>query len=166
MVDTLSNKFAALATALANRIEENHTGLSASSAATLLTLMAKEAMSTTELARIVDRSQPATARLVDKLVSEGFINRQEKRGREIDLKLTTAGRRRATKLQKQRLQISASLLERLSPAERGVFDRMIDKLLENLAKTRAEARHICRFCDHGPCTGPACPVGRSIQETN
>jgi len=29
---------------------------------------------------------------------------------------------------------------------------------------RAYARHICRFCDHGICDGPRCPVGSAATE--
>ena len=80
-------------------------------------------------------------------------------GRESRLALTPAGQALARSIQDRRLSGIAALTGGLSDAERQTLDHLLDRLLAAPVTDRAYARHVCRFCDHGLCDGPDCPVG-------
>ncbi|MBX3620906.1 MAG: winged helix-turn-helix transcriptional regulator [Rhizobacter sp.] len=133
---------------------------SASSAAILLWLSHWSPVGVVELGRVVGLSQPACSRAIDKLAAAGLLRKTPgDDSREWRLVLSAAGRREADRLQQRRLAACAGLLDALSPAERVTMDALLDKLLAAPVTDRAYARHVCRFCDHGVCDGPLCPVG-------
>ncbi|SMF02045.1 DNA-binding transcriptional regulator, MarR family [Tistlia consotensis] len=163
--DLTANLLGALATALSDRSQQGFEPLSPSSAAALLTLRHHGPLATTALAAILNLSQPAATRLLDRLEAEGLVARKaEAAGRSVPLALTAAGRRRAERLQAARLAASRRALEALSTAERGTLHKLLAKALGGLTEDRSQARHLCRFCDHGLCDGPACPVGSAAGE--
>jgi DNA-binding MarR family transcriptional regulator len=161
MHDTLlANKLGALWTTIGQAVEAGFGSLSPSSAAALITLRHRQKLTATELGRILDLTQPASARLVAKLEAEGHVARQKPAsGKEIGLRLTPKGRRLAEDLQRQRLAACDRLLAALTPADRRLLDRLLSALLAAPVTNRAYARHVCRFCDHGVCDGPDCPIG-------
>lgn len=136
--------------------------VSPSGAAALLTLLHRAPLTTTELARIVGVSQPAGVRLLDGLVAKGLVMRRRSGGREVPLELTPEGRDRASRLQAGRLARLNDALSVLSAEEREAFGSMAARMLAADRRTRAEARHLCRYCAHDICRGAACPVGSTV----
>jgi len=156
----LANKLGALWTTIGQAVEAGFGSLSPSSAAAVLTLRHRQTISATALGRILGLSQPASARLVGKLVMDGHVARQERAsGKEIGLRLTPKGRRLAEDLQRRRLAACERLLAALAPPDRRTLDRLLSALLAAPVTDRGYARHVCRFCDHGVCDGPDCPIG-------
>jgi hypothetical protein len=43
-----------------------------------------------------------------------------------------------------------------------VMGRVLERVLQQKPRSRTEARHACRLCDHGVCRGVACPIGESV----
>jgi len=157
-IDLLSNHLAALASGLSDRMAAA-SSLSESADAALLTLRHFAPLPVTELARILGLSQPAATRLVAGLRRDGLVAETDSNTRLRPLSLTIAGRERATALQRARAAEIADLLALLPPADQQALDRIIRRLLVPLTESPAQARHLCRFCDHGLCRGDACPVG-------
>jgi DNA-binding MarR family transcriptional regulator len=153
----VANLLAALAIALADRLRDPH--LSPSAAAALLTVAQWEPMGMQELAGVIGLSQSAAVRLIDELQQAGLVRRLDKKGRAVPLALTPAGHRRAAGLQARRLAMAERALAGLKRDERGLLEVHLRTLLAALTDSRATARHICRYCDHGACRNGGCPVG-------
>lgn len=164
MNETRANRLAALATALTDRLESGFDPLSRSASGALLTLAHWEPLSGTELARILRVSQPTGARVLQGLVRQGLVERGERAGRDVVLRLTDRGRERARSLQAARLSAIERLLLALSDEERGVLDGLVARLLSAVTESRADARHMCRFCAHDRCVGEDCPPGLRATE--
>jgi len=133
--------------------------LSSSAGAMLMWLHHWAPVGVVELGRVVGLSQPACTRALDKLVDQGLVERSTLSGKEVRLTLTRSGHARARQLQRRRLAACAVLLGALSADEQAQFASLADKLLQAPVADRAYARHVCRFCDHAVCDGPACPIG-------
>jgi DNA-binding MarR family transcriptional regulator len=159
-----ANRLAALATALADRLESGFDPLSKSASGTLLTLAHWEPLSGTELARILRVSQPTVARVIQGLVRQGLVERGERVGRDVVLRLTDRGRERARALQAARLSAMEALLLTLDEGERAVLDGLVARLLSAATESRSDARHMCRFCAHDRCVGKDCPPGLRATE--
>ncbi|HSW04790.1 MarR family winged helix-turn-helix transcriptional regulator [Aquabacterium sp.] len=138
--------------------------LSAASAALLQWLHHWAPMGVVELARIAGLSQPACTRAVDRLVQQGLLRRLPASGKEVPLALTPKGSAAARRMQAQRLHACDQLLAPLSAAERESLLALVHKLVQAPVSGRAYARHVCRYCDHVSCDGPACPVGCRASE--
>ena len=78
------------------------------------------------------------------------------------LTLTPKGRRQARRLSERRAARAAARLDVLTLEERRALDRLVTKLLHGAVEQRADARHLCRFCDHALCRGAGCPVGSGV----
>lgn len=158
----LGNKLAVLSTILAERMEKGFGGLSSSSAAVILTLGHHAPMTATKLAAIVGVTQSACTRLIDKLAVDGLIDKQPKKdGREVKFVLSAQGQGVQQQLQAARLSTACDLLDILNPVEQRHLDRILSLLLAASVTDRTQARHLCRFCDHGICDGEACVVGKA-----
>jgi DNA-binding MarR family transcriptional regulator len=156
----LSNKVAALATAISDRTDAAFgPDRSRSAAAALLTLAYWGPLTATELARIIGVSQPTLVRVAGGLIRDALVARRHKEGRAVALELTGRGRSEAKRLQRQRLGRVSKLLCSLSASDLQLLDALVDSLLEVITDGRATARRTCRFCAHDICDGPMCPVG-------
>jgi DNA-binding MarR family transcriptional regulator len=161
----LANKLAVAVTALAERINEACAPLAPSAAATLLWLRHWSPRTATEMAPILGLTQPTAQRIVDGLLRDGLAVRTKGiRGRAAPVQLTAKGRKLAETLQARRLAAFAEALAPLRASDRQALDRLLDAMLRPMVDGRAYARHICRFCDHGICDGPRCPVGSAATE--
>jgi len=155
----LANKLAVAVTALAERIEQACEPLAPSAAATLLWLRHRAPRTATEMAPILGLTQPTAQRIVDGLLRDGLAVRAPgARGRAAPVRLTAKGRKQAETLQARRLQAFAQVLAPLGAEDRQSLDRLLDAVLRPMVDGRPYARHICRFCDHGICNAPLCPV--------
>jgi DNA-binding MarR family transcriptional regulator len=132
---------------------------SPASAAMLLWLQHWAPAGVVELAKVVGLSQPACTRALDRLVAQGWVEREALSGKAVRLTLSRRGQAQARELQRRRLAACGALLQALSPAEQAQFAVLVNKLLQAPVADRAYARHVCRFCDHAVCDGPLCPVG-------
>lgn len=154
-----ANHLGAFWALLDRRLDAVLDGLSRSTGAALLTLRYRGPLTTTGLARIIGLSQPACARLVDKLVADGLVAKfPRKTGKEVDLWLSRAGRRVADDLQERRLAAQEDLLAGLQPAERTAFTGLVAKLLGAHGADNGGRDGLCRFCDHDLCHGTLCPL--------
>lgn len=155
----VANHLAALGLLLQDRMTEGFEAMSAPGAAALLSLHFRGELTVTALARILGTSQPAATRLLDGLARAGLIERGERAGRTVAVRLTAAGTARAAALNAARLTAAEALLAPLGAAERAALARLLAKLLAEATHSRGEAHTTCRLCDHALCDGPACPVG-------
>ncbi len=117
-----------------------------------------------ELGEVLGLTGSGAVRLVDRLERAGLVVRQARRGRSVTVRLSVRGRRVAEDLQRRRLAVIDGLLSSLTADERRQLAGMLEKVLHNAGLGGAQARRVCRFCDHLRCDGEACPVGRSLRE--
>ena len=113
-----------------------------------------------DLAGVVGLSQPATVRLVDRLVEQGLLRREAGRDRRtVALVLTEAGSRAAAAVLSARAEALEPLLVELSPRERATLEHLLGQVAAGLAEDRPGAVRACRLCDREACTsGPGCPL--------
>ena len=160
----LASKLGAVGVLLSDLGERVAGGLSPSAAALLLTLRFRSALTATELADIAGIAQPTAVRVLDGLIRRGLVVRQQRRGRQAPLRLSTLGRKRAREFLSARLRALADLLSAFSDDERAELAALVDKLLSAATTSRAFARTTCRLCDHDACDGPRCPIGSRATE--
>lgn len=157
----IANHLGALAVRLADGMAAT-SPLSDSSRALISTLHYWGPMSATELAGIAGLSQPAATRALDRLRREGSVDWPDS-GRTRPVSLTAAGRDRARDLMGRRDAFLQKSLAALTGEERAVLSPLLERMLAGLTGSEGEARHMCRFCDHVLCDGPACPVGECVR---
>jgi DNA-binding MarR family transcriptional regulator len=135
-------------------------GVGEAEAGALVHLQAWPGCSVGDLAGVVDRSQPATVRLVDRLVDRGLIERRPGADRRtIALVLTHAGSRAADAILAARASALSGLLGGLSSGERTVLEQLLEDVVAGITDDRPTAFHACRLCDRGACcSGPGCPL--------
>ncbi|MEM1155740.1 MAG: MarR family transcriptional regulator [Pseudomonadota bacterium] len=110
-----------------------------------------------KLKRVLGLSHPGTVRLVDRLVSDGLVERRKGRDkREIALYLTDAGRDSREDLLAGRLASIRSLLTPLDTKEQESLDAILRKLLVAMHPNDMERRRLCRLCDDRVCKN--CPI--------
>ncbi len=105
-------------------------------------------------------SSSGVVRTVDRLIEAGLAERHGGLGdgREVLIHPTRRGARAAERVLAARAGAIERLLESLTASEREQFLDLLEKLLVGLASDRAQARHICRLCDHPACERTWCPV--------
>jgi DNA-binding MarR family transcriptional regulator len=135
-------------------------GLEEVEASALVHLQAWPGGSIGELAAVVGRSQPATVRLVDRLVAAELVRREPGPDRRtVALVLTEAGARAANTVLLARAEALAPLLDGLSHRDRATLERLLAQITAGLTEDRPEAVHVCRLCDRGACRAAVgCPL--------
>lgn len=135
-------------------------GLGETEAAALVHVQAWPGGSVGDLGGVVGLSQPATVRLVDRLVGKGLLRREVGRDRRtLSLVLTDEGARTADAVLLARAEALAPLLAGLSPRERDTLEGLLGQVAAGLADDRPGALRVCRLCDRDACTsGPGCPL--------
>jgi DNA-binding MarR family transcriptional regulator len=118
-----------------------------------------------DLAGVVGLSQPATVRLVDRLVEQGLLRRKTGPDRRtVALVLTVSGSRAADAVLVARAEALAPVLADLTPRERAALERVLGRVAAGLAEDRPGAVRLCRLCDREACTsGPGCPLEHTTQ---
>jgi DNA-binding MarR family transcriptional regulator len=113
-----------------------------------------------DLADVVGLSQPATVRMVDRLVEQGLLSREAGRDRRtVALVPTEAGSRAADAVLEARAEALAPLLRDLSGRERATLACLLGRVAAGLAHDRRGAVRVCRLCDRDVCySGPGCPL--------
>ncbi len=135
-------------------------GFSDAESSALVHVQAWPGGSVGDLAGVVGRSQPATVRLVDRLVEQGLVRREAGGDRRtLALVLTDAGSRAADAVLAARAAVLAPMLADLSPSERTTLEGVLGRLVAGLADSRSGAVRLCRLCDREVCASrPGCPL--------
>ena len=156
-----ANLLGALVLTLSDRIRyatEGVLGLAGEAAAALLTIAQQPGGTVEDLRVAVGRSQPATVRIVDRLVELGLVERRPSgRGPAVALHATAAGAGRARELLAARRQALDELVPDLSDEEVETLTRVVERALRRAAQLPAGVT-VCRLCDKGRCRRIDCPV--------
>jgi DNA-binding MarR family transcriptional regulator len=139
--------------------------LSEPEAGALVHLQAWPGASVGDLAGIIGRSQPATVRLVDRLVEQGLLRREAGADRRtVALALTEAGLSAADAVLAARAAALAPLLAELSPSDRTTLERLLGRVVGELAQDRPSILRTCRLCARDACaSGPGCPLEHTTE---
>ena len=128
-------------------------------AASALALLAhKPGLSIAMLAVGVGLSHAGTVRLVDRLATEGLIERREHStdGRTRSLYLTAAGKISSDEVLASRDQVIAEGLSILSSDELKILCDIAERGLRNRLEDLEHSYRICRLCCYEGCTN--CPI--------
>ncbi len=141
---------------------EGVSGLTASSAAALVTISNAPEQRIDFLHRTLGRSQSATTRLVAKLEAQGLVIRAEADdARAVALVLSAEGESLVRKLLASRHDALASFLDFLSAAEQIELDGLLAKMLACAVVDEQHAYQICRLCSADDCD--ACPMDDALE---
>jgi MarR family transcriptional regulator, negative regulator of the multidrug operon emrRAB len=131
--------------------------------AALVTIAAHPDRSVEELREPLGLSQPGAARLVQRLVDAGWVQRGGPGGRGGHrLRVTDAGRRVVDDFTARRRAALLDLLEPLSEAEQAQLAAMLERMLAARTEHTTGAKRLCRLCERRVCA--RCPVARAASE--
>jgi len=134
-------------------------------AASALALLAhKPGLSIRMLAVGVGLSHAGTVRLVDRLVSEGLIERRGHAtdGRTRSLYLTPTGETASDGVLAARDQVIAEGLSILNPTEMKVLSDIAERVLRARLESLDQSYRICRLCCYEGCTN--CPIDDELHQ--
>jgi DNA-binding MarR family transcriptional regulator len=164
----LLNLIGALATGVCDELRdvlEAEVGIAGAASAALLAIDTWPDRSIHFLTDVLDLTHSGTVRVVDGLVTTGLIRRDPGSDRRMrSLHLTPSGQERVARLREARRRVLDGLLADVTPSERRTLLRIVQRSLRARSRTRADARHACRLCDHSVCRDEACPIGSSVHE--
>ncbi|MET7771913.1 MarR family transcriptional regulator [Nocardia sp. NPDC005366] len=131
--------------------------------------------SVTQLSSVLGLTHSGTVRLVDRLATEGLVERVGAQdGRAVSVVLTQHGRRTAERILRTREESLATALSALSPNEIDNLAAALDTMLTTVTLARAEERStrinrrpqpwLCRLCDFAACgrSEGDCPVANVV----
>lgn len=125
------------------------------------------------LSQVMGLSHAGTVRLVDRLADSGYVERRPGTdSRSITVTLTTAGRRRARRIRKQRHDAVTGALVGLTADQREQLTAACEVLIDTLTRQRLDQRAhgrppmngaLCRMCDFAACGRPTglCPAANA-----
>ncbi len=162
-----NNLLGALSLALTDRVSaalETTLGVGANAGPALLSIGTRPGESIDQLSHVLGLTHSATVRIVDRLTQRGWVRRDRggNDGRTASLTLTSTGRAVFRRLLKARNTAVNQVTGVLGDRENETLRKLLAKMLASLPGDRAEARHICRTCEHGVCVGARCPVGSAV----
>ncbi len=166
-----NNLLGALSLALTDRVAaalEATLGIGGNAGVALLSIGARPGESIDQLSQVLGLTHSATVRVVDRLEQPGWVRRDRggggggRDGRTAALTLTATGRSAFRRLIKARKTALSQVTGVLADRENKTLRRLLTKMLASLPDDRAEARHMCRMCEHSVCVGARCPVGSSV----
>ncbi len=165
MMDRTANLLGVVGLAVADRIEDtardvlNHAG---ETPAALVVIGYGCGPSNDQLRRILGLSHPGTVRLLDRLVSDGLVERRKGQDkRAVALYLTERGTALREELLKGRLAAIRPLLTPLTDVERETLATLLGKMLSSMETTATDRRTLCRLCDNRVCIN--CPIPADVQ---
>lgn len=164
-----ANLLGALALAVTDHVTEaleSDLAEGGNASAAILSIGTRPGESIESLAKVLGLSHSATVRTVDRLERRGWVGRAPSGidTRATALSLTRSGRAKAKKLIRERDRILTGVTSHLTTGELTTLTGLLTKMLSQLPATRADARHLCRLCNHGPCHDIHCPVGTSVPD--
>jgi DNA-binding MarR family transcriptional regulator len=142
-----------------NAIVEANAGYGGEAPAALVTLGAQPGLSINKLRQILNLSHPGTVRLVDRLESQGWVERRAGTdGRTLALFLTDMGSEQRNVILAERRQQLQLAVSSLTAKERQQLTRLLEKMLVAMTTSALQASVICRLCEEEVCPGDRCPV--------
>ncbi len=162
-----NNLLGALSLALTDRVAaalEATLGIGGNAGPALLSIATRPGESIDQLSRVLGLTHSATVRMVDRLEQRGWVRRDRggSDGRTASLTLTSTGRATFRRLLKARNTALNQVTDVLEHPDNETLQKLLAKMLASLPRNRADARHICRMCEHGVCLGARCPVGNAV----
>jgi MarR family transcriptional repressor of emrRAB len=146
---------------------EASVGRGGAHAAALVHLDAHPGGSAQALADVLGISQPAAAKLVDRLSADGLVERRAGPDRRTGaLVPTAAGRQAARTILAERATELNTVLSVLEAPEREQLRPLLEKLVAGLADDRPGALTACRLCDRDSCCGARgadCPLQHTVR---
>lgn len=156
----IANLLGALSLAVMDRMEASAReiiGRGGETPAALVVVGYGPGMTNDKLRRILGLSHSGTVRLVDRLVSDGLVERRPGMdGREIALHLTAEGAATRRDLMAARISAVDSLVNVLSPSEGQQLGQLLREVLARQGASESDRFTICRLCDDSVCTN--CPL--------
>lgn len=114
-------------------------------------------------------SQPGCARLADRLVERGLVQRRRATSdrRIVELHLTAAGRAKVEGIRRTRERVLRARLDVLTDRQAAQAERILALLAATLVPPLPEgsdvANRVCRMCDADACGHPdRCPVTQAL----
>jgi len=162
--ERIANLLGATALAVMDRVYRDLAalGFSEAEAATLATLHANPGLRIRDLAEVLRRSHPGTARLVARLHDRGLVKKAKGRDRrEETLHLTKSGKRAVAGIFAERQRLLTSMLESVPEELRSHLRASLEALLTATAHSDLETYRICRLCNESDCNLDTCPVERN-----
>jgi DNA-binding MarR family transcriptional regulator len=164
VADRLAQLLGVLSLGAGDRVRsrvEASLGRAGAHAAALVHLDAYPGDSVQALANVLNVSQPAAVKVVNRLADAGQLERRpgpDRRTRA--LHLTANGRAAAARVLADRASQLEHVLGTLDREERKRLEPLLEKLVAALADDRAGALTVCRMCDRSTCCGAAggCPL--------
>ncbi|MBV7481484.1 MarR family winged helix-turn-helix transcriptional regulator [Bordetella sp. BOR01] len=167
--DRLANLLAAASLAVHGKVSDavgRAVGGGASVPAALVTLASEPGVGITELGMRIGMSQPAAARLVASMVSQGLVERRSgPDGRSQSLVPTRRGIERASTALAMRNDLVRRLLVPLDEDEQAMLTRALEKILFQVTGSDTRPFFHCRLCDRQACIacGQKCPVSAAAR---
>ncbi|MEM9459385.1 MAG: MarR family transcriptional regulator [Myxococcota bacterium] len=160
MIDRTANLLGVVGLAVAGRIADTARDIlrhGGETPAALVVIGYAFGPSNDQLRHILGLSHPGTVRLVDRLVTDGLVERRKGRDkRAIALYLSERGMAVREELLKGRLAAIRPLLTPLTGVEQETLAALLHKMLSSMETTVTERRTLCRLCDNRICTN--CPI--------
>ncbi len=157
-----ANILGALAVAIVDELdaaEADVSTLTSTQRAALNVIVQHRGSAIRELADVLGMSHPGTVRLVDRLQTEGLVDRRPgPDARSVALHPTPAGRRLWNRQRSARNAALEDLIAALPRSVRSTTRDVASLLLVHLSTDEARAATICRFCDESECPQDRCPV--------
>jgi MarR family transcriptional regulator, negative regulator of the multidrug operon emrRAB len=145
------------ATHLQERAAEESVGIGGAAAAALVTIEARPGWTIEQMRGGLGLTQPGAARLVERLMRAGLVERFGPGGRRgYQLRLTARGEDVLERLFRARRTALVELLESLSAADRSRLGELLETLLAGRIGDRGDVERVCRLCERRCCDD--CPV--------
>jgi DNA-binding MarR family transcriptional regulator len=162
----LENLLGAYSLTVTDRVlDDPADGVSASDQASLVTLLAHPDRPVSFLGGVLGLTSSGATRLVDRLVSAGWVTRTASGdSRERLIRLTAAGKRRARRALRDRDDVLTASVAGLSDVERADLERIMERLVGGLATARLPGLRTCRLCDRTACASEdhTCPLDHTV----
>jgi MarR family transcriptional regulator, negative regulator of the multidrug operon emrRAB len=149
---------------LSSAVEAN-AGYGGETPAALVTIGADPGLSINALRQILNLSHPGTVRLIDRLESQGLVERRSgSDGRTLALFLTETGQARRQAILSERRQQLQIAIGSLSQSDRKQLTRLLEKMLTAMTTSELSSFTICRLCEEEVCPADTCPVEQKYRQ--
>ena len=135
---------------------EEATGMSASGPAAVVAIVADPGLSIDELRRVLGLTHPGTVRLVDRLVENGWVTREQGVGRAVRLMPTASGLAAERRLAAAREKAVADLLSVMPERDVHLVAGLVRPVLGTTVDDVDAMRRLCRLCNRDVCSD--CPA--------
>jgi len=148
-----------------NSVVEVNAGYGGEAPAALVTLGVDPGISINALRQILNLSHPGTVRLIDRLESEGLVERRSGTdGRTLALFLTEAGHERRQAILTERRHQLQLAMSALTQNDRKQLTKLLEKLLTAMTTSELRTFTICRLCEEEVCPTDRCPVEQKYRQ--